>query len=225
MAPPAWDFENALDRANRPGCRICGTISGPIGKIHTDKETLMSATSAATFVKKSVGWSIGLSVLMIVAGVLAIAAPLAAGIAINVLVAWLLVISGCVHLVFAWYTRTTKGFLWELLVGFLYIFIGMYLVMHPVAGLAALTIALATYLTLEAILEFVLGFALRPLPGSGWLLFDGIITLILAVLIWRSWPSSSEWVIGTLVGISMLFSGTSRLMLSMAARSVTSKLA
>jgi uncharacterized membrane protein HdeD (DUF308 family) len=185
----------------------------------------MSATSAAAFVKKSVGLSIGLSVLMIVAGVLAIAAPLAAGIAINVLVAWLLVISGFVHLVFAWFTRTTKGFLWELLVGFLYIFIGVYLVRHPVAGLAALTIALATYLTLEAILEFVLGFALRPLPGSGWLLFDGIITLILAVLIWRSWPSSSEWVIGTLVGISMLFSGTSRLMLSMAARSVTNKLA
>jgi uncharacterized membrane protein HdeD (DUF308 family) len=44
-------------------------------------------------------------------------------------------------------------------------------------------------------------------------------------MIWRTWPSSTEWVIGTLVGISMLFSGTSRLMLSLAARSVTSKLA
>jgi uncharacterized membrane protein HdeD (DUF308 family) len=185
----------------------------------------MSAASAVTFVKKSVGWSIGLSVLMIVAGILAIASPLAAGIAINILVAWLLVFSGCVHLVFAWYTRTTKGFLWELLVGILYIFIGVYLLVHPVAGLASLTIALAIYLFLEAILEFVLGFTLRPLPGSGWLLFDGIVTLILAVMIWRTWPSSSAWVIGTLVGISMLFSGTSRLMLSLAAHSVTSKLA
>jgi hypothetical protein len=70
----------------------------------------MSVTSAATFVKKSVGWSIGLSVLMVVAGILAIASPLAAGIAIDVLVAWLLVFSGCVHLVFAWYTRSTGGF-------------------------------------------------------------------------------------------------------------------
>lgn len=185
----------------------------------------MSAPSAAAFVKKSVGWSIGLSVLMIVAGILAIASPVAAGIAINVLVAWLLVFSGCVHLVFAWYTRSTGGFLWELLVGILYIFIGGYLLMQPVAGLMSLTIALAIYLFLEAILEFVLGFTLRPLPGSSWLLFDGIITLILAVMIWRTWPSSSAWVIGTLVGISMLFSGTSRLMLSLAARSVTSKLA
>jgi uncharacterized membrane protein HdeD (DUF308 family) len=185
----------------------------------------MSATSAATFVKKSVGLSIGLSVLMIVAGILAIASPLAAGIAVNVLVAWLLVFSGAAHLVFAWYTRSAGGFLWELLMGILYIFIGAYLLMHPVAGLASLTIALAMYLLLEAIMEFILGFKLRPLPGSGWLLFDGIITLILAVMIWRTWPSSSAWVIGTLVGISMLFSGVSRLALSLAARSVTSKLA
>ena len=185
----------------------------------------MSATSAATFVKKSVGWSIGLSVLMIVAGVLAIASPMAAGIAVDVLVAWLLVFSGCTHLVFAWYTRSGGGFLWELLVGILYIFTGVYLLSHPMAGLASLTIALAIYLFLEAILEFVLGFTLRPLPGSGWLLVDGIITLVLAVMIWRTWPSSTGWVIGTLVGISMLFSGISRLGISLAARSVTSKLA
>jgi uncharacterized membrane protein HdeD (DUF308 family) len=185
----------------------------------------MSATSPAAFVKKSVGWSIGLSVLMIVAGILAIASPLAASIAVDVLVAWLLVFSGCVHLVFAWYTRTTGGFLWELIVGILYIFIGAYVLAHPVLGLVSLTLALAIYLLLEAILEFVLGFKLRPLPGSGWLFFDGIITLILAVMIWRTWPSSSAWVIGLLVGISMLFSGTSRLMISLAARGVSSKLA
>jgi len=97
--------------------------------------------------------------------------------------------------------------------------------MHPVTGLESLTLALAIYLFVEAILEFVLGFTLRPLPGSGWLLFDGIITLILAVMIWRTFPSSTGWVIGTLVGISMLFSGTSRLMLSLAARSAVQKMA
>ena len=185
----------------------------------------MSETSPATFVKKSVGWSIGLSVLMIVAGILAIASPLAAGIAVNLVVAWLLLFSGCAHLVFAWYTRSAGGFVWELLLGILYVLIGVYLLVHPLAGLASLTIALALYLFFEAILEFILSFMLRPVPGTGWLLFDGIVTLILAVMIWRMWPSSSAWIIGTLVGISMLFSGTARLMLSLAARSVTSKLA
>lgn len=184
----------------------------------------MDTTSLATFVKKSVGWSIALSVLMIVAGVLALASPLAGGIAVNVLVAWLLAFSGFFHLVFAWYRPSAGGFLWELLLGILYISIGGYLLMHPVIGLESLTIALAIYLLLEAVLEFVLGFTLRPLPGSGWLIFDGIITLILAVMIWRTWPSSAGWVIGLLVGISMLFSGTSRLVLSLAARSLTAKL-
>jgi uncharacterized membrane protein HdeD (DUF308 family) len=185
----------------------------------------MNATSAATFVKKSVGWSIGLSVLMIVAGILAIASPLAAGIAVNLLVAWLLIFSGCVHLVFAWHTRSGGGLLFELLLGILYVFIGVYLLVHPLAGLASLTLALAFYLFLEAIVELILGFKLRPLPGTGWLLFDGIVTFILAVMVWRTWPSSSEWAIGVLVGVSILFSGTSRLMLSLAARGVTSKLA
>jgi uncharacterized membrane protein HdeD (DUF308 family) len=185
----------------------------------------MSTTSVGTIVKKSVGWSIGLSVLMIVAGFLAIAVPQAVGIAVNILVAWLLVFSGAAHLVFAWHTRTTGVMLWEWLLGILYIFIGAYLLFHPVAGLASLTLALAIYLFAEGVLELILWFRIRPMPGSGGLLFDGIVTLILGFMIWRTWPSSTEWVIGTLVGISMLFSGISRLMLSLAARRLVAKLA
>lgn len=183
----------------------------------------MSATSTALLVKKTIGWSIGLSVLMIISGIVAIASPMAAGIAVNVLIAWLLVFSGCTHLVFAFQTRTAGGLVWEILVGVLYIATGGYLLMNPLAGLASLTIALGIYLFFEAILEFVLGFTFRPLPGSRWLIVDGIITLILAVLIWRNLPSSAGWVIGTLVGISMLLSGISRLLFSLAARNVAQK--
>ena len=184
----------------------------------------MGKSLLGTIAKQSVGWSIGLSILLIVAGILAIVMPPAAGIAVLVMVAWLLMFSGAVHLVFAWHTRTAGGMIWELLLGILYIFVGIYVLLHPVAGLATLTLFLAVYLFLEGVLELVLSFRLRPLPGSNWLLFDGIITLILAILIWRSWPSSTEWVIGTLVGISMLFSGAARLSLSLAARRVLAKL-
>jgi uncharacterized membrane protein HdeD (DUF308 family) len=162
---------------------------------------------------------------MILAGFLAIALPEVAGITINLLVAWLLIFSGVAHLVFAWHLRTTGGILWELLLGVLYIIVGAYLLLHPVLGLASLTLGLAIYLFAEGVLELILSFRLRPMPGSNWLLLDGIITLILGILIWRTWPSSTEWVIGTLVGISMLFSGVTRLMLSLAARSVVTKLA
>jgi uncharacterized membrane protein HdeD (DUF308 family) len=184
----------------------------------------MSTPSLGTIAKESVGWSIALSVLMILTGVLAIMIPPVAGIAVLVVVAWLLMFSGAAHLVFAWHTRTAGGMVWELLLGILYILVGVYALLNPVAGLASLTLVLAIYLFMEAVLELILSFRLRPLPGSNWLLFDGIITLILAVLIWRSWPSSSEWVIGTLVGISMLFSGAARLSLSLAARCVVARL-
>lgn len=185
----------------------------------------MSTSSLGAIAKESIGWSIGLSVLMILGGILAIVIPPAAGIAVLVVVAWLLMLGGAAHLVFAWYTRTAGGVIWELLLGLLYIFVGVYALLHPAAGLASLTLVLAVYLFVEGVLELILSFRLRPLPGSSWLLFDGIITLILAILIWRSWPSSSEWVIGTLVGISMLFSGAARLSLSLAARRVVTKLA
>jgi uncharacterized membrane protein HdeD (DUF308 family) len=185
----------------------------------------MSATSLGAIAKKSVGWSIGLSVLMLIAGFLAIVVPQAAGIAVNLLVAWLPVFSGAAHLVFGWHVRGAGGTVWELLLGILYILVGTYLLFHPVAGLASLTLALAIYLLDEGVLELILSFQIRHMRGSGWLLLDGIITLILGVMIWRTWPSSAEWVIGTLVGISMLFSGVSRLILSLAARRIVAKLA
>jgi uncharacterized membrane protein HdeD (DUF308 family) len=175
-------------------------------------------TSLGTIAKESVGWSIGLSILMITAGVLAIVVPPVAGLTVLLVVAWLLMFSGAFHFLFAWHTRTGGGMIWELLLGILYIAVGAYALVHPAAGLASLTLLLAAYLLAEGTLELVLSFRLRPMHGSSWLLFDGIVTLILGVLIWRTWPSSTEWVIGTLVGISMLFSGVSRLGISLAAR-------
>lgn len=177
----------------------------------------MNTAMVRRVVNEARGWSIGLSVLMIVAGLLAIVLPLAAGIAVEVLVAWLLLFSGVAHLGYAWHTRGTGGALWELLVAATYSLIGVYLLLRPLQGLATLTIALAIYLFAEAVVEVVMSLRLRPVPGSNWLLFDGIVTLILAAMIWSTWPSNTEWVIGTLVGISMLLSGASRLMLSLAA--------
>src|SRR3984893_16492725 len=185
----------------------------------------MSATSTVPIVRESVGWSIALSVLMIIAGLLSIAIPAAAGIAVNLLVGWMLVFSGGAHLVYAWQTRHNRGFVWELLLGILYFFVGGYLLVNPISGLVSLTLALSLYLWMEGILEFILSYMLRSMPGAGWLLLDGIVTVILAFMIWRTWPWSTEWAIGTLVGISMLFSGVSRLMISLTARRLATKLA
>lgn len=187
----------------------------------------MSVTSSPipVIVRKSLGWSIALSVLMIIAGLLAIVIPPAAGIAVTVLFGWLLIFSGAAHLVFGWQTRSTGALLWELLLGIVYIAAGLYLLWNPLVGMVSLTLALAIYLFAESILEFILAIRLRPMPGSGWLFVDSIVTLALAVIIYRTWPANAGWVLGLIVGFSMLFSGIARLMLSLAARRLTSELA
>src|SRR5260370_82946 len=69
----------------------------------------------------------------------------------------------------------------------------------------------------------ILAVRLRPMAGSGWLFVDSIVTLVLAIIIYRTWPANAGWVLGILVGFSMLFSGLSRLMLSLAARRLVSE--
>lgn len=178
------------------------------------------ADQLAADVRSATTWSTVLSVLMIGAGIAAIAVPFVAGIAVTAFVGWLLVFSGAFHLVFAWRSSTAGAVIWEVLLGIVYGLVGFYLIANPLAGLASLTLALAVYLFVEAVLEFVLSYQLRGAGGSGWLLLDGIVTLILAAMISMTWPFSAAWAAGTLVGISMLFSGISRLMLAQAVRRV-----
>jgi uncharacterized membrane protein HdeD (DUF308 family) len=173
---------------------------------------------------KAINWSIALSVLLIVAGFFAMLIPFISGVAITLFFGWAMLISGVTHFIFAFKTHTKGGLIWEILIGAVYLFTGVYLILHPLDALLALTLILACYLFFEAIVEFIQYFQLRPRHGAGWLIVDGVITLILAIMIWRSWPASSIWVIGTLVGISMIFSGFSRLMLSLAAKRALSSI-
>lgn len=182
----------------------------------------MNATSAGTIARRAVEWSAGISILMILIGIVATGMPAAAPTAVVPAIGWLLIFGGIAHFVFGWDMRTAGEFAWEGLVGVLYIVVGAYLLFHVAAALKPLTIAIGIYLLVEAILEFVLSYRLHPLTGSGWLAFDGVLTLVLAILIWRT--SATPWAIGMLVGLSILVSGISRLILSLAARGIAEKL-
>jgi uncharacterized membrane protein HdeD (DUF308 family) len=78
---------------------------------------------------------------------------------------------------------------------------------------------------MEAALEVIAYFRTRSEGGSGWLLVNALITLLLGGLIWFHWPSSSVWAIGTLVGVNLLMTGISRLMVGLAARKLMSRVA
>jgi len=182
----------------------------------------MSSTSIAGIARKATGLSIFVSIVLIIAGILAIALPYEAGIAVNIIVAWMLVFAAGAHFVFAWSTRGAGGMILKFLIGLVYLVIAVYLLEHLARGLATLTLALAFYLLIEGVFEIILFFQHRTSGAAGWYLLDGIVTLILGFLVWRTWPSSAEWVIGTLVGISLIFSGFSRLMFSMILRRAVS---
>lgn len=169
-------------------------------------------------VRRSSALSIMVGILLIIAGLCAISLPLVAGIAASLVVAWLLIIAGVVHLFFGWHTRSAGAVIWKVLVGVAYLVAAFYILDHPGRGLLTLTLILAFYLLIEGILEGVIYFHLRRRPGAGWFLFDAVITVILSFMIFRSWPFSSAWAIGTLVGISILFSGITRLSHAFAVR-------
>jgi uncharacterized membrane protein HdeD (DUF308 family) len=157
-------------------------------------------------------------VLLIVFGMMAIGSPFLAAVAVNVVIAWLIVLAGVVHLVLAFHVHGAGSVIWKLLVGVAYLFFGGYLIIHPLLGVASLTLVLASLFVIEGILNLVLFFKMRPLHGSAWVLIDGIITVLLGLLIYMQWPSSSAWAIGTLVGVSMIISGVARIAMSFAVR-------
>ena len=179
------------------------------------------AESFLSDVRRVTGWSIALSVLMIIAGILAIVSPLVAGLLVTRIVGWLLLFSGVLHFVYAFRGGGVTAVLWEILLAVVYVVVGIYILMNTAVSLATLTFVLALFLFVEAILEFSESYVTRYESGSGWLVFDGVIKLLLALMIWSTWPSSKVWAIGTLVGVSMLFSGISRLMMSSAVRRIT----
>ena len=178
----------------------------------------MPEKSITDVFKEATGMSTGLAVLMIVLGFLALVMPLATGVGVSILVGWIIVFSGFTYFAYAFAAQRAGVFLWRMLIGIVYVIGGLYLAFHPGLALVSLTLVVASVFLIEGVLEIIVFFQLRALSGSGWILFDGVVTLLLAYMIWRPWPASSVWAIGTLLGVNLIVSGFTRLMYSVAAR-------
>ena len=175
-----------------------------------------------SLLSKASSWLIAIGVLFIILGTLAIAEPFVAGLAMAFLVGWLLMIGGVAHFIAAFAGGGVWRVLAQLLIGVVYFAGGLYFLTHPLLALGTLTLLLATIILAEAVCEIVLYVRHRETHGASWLLINAIITLLVGGLIWFHWPSSSVWAIGTLVGVNLLMTGISRLMVGMAARSLPS---
>jgi uncharacterized membrane protein HdeD (DUF308 family) len=158
-------------------------------------------------------------IVMLVLGFLAVAVPNLATLAVEIFVGWLFFVGGIFRAVSVWHSRQAPGFAWSLLTATLSIVLGLILILRPLEGVLTLTMVLVAFFIIEGIASIIGGIEHRQhLRSWGWVLFSGIIDLLLAYLIWQGWPSSASWAIGLLVGINMLFLGLSLVMTALAAR-------
>jgi uncharacterized membrane protein HdeD (DUF308 family) len=85
-----------------------------------------------------------------------------------------------------------------------------------------LTIVLAIYFFVDGSAELVAAFALPGgAEGKGWLIFDGLVTIALGVLIFMGFPFAGTVAIGVFLGIKLLFIGMSMMFLGSVAKAVS----
>lgn len=168
--------------------------------------------------RKEWWWFLLLGLLLIVSGSIAISYAFLASVAVITLFGFLLVLGGIAQVVAAFWIGRWSGFAISLLAGILYIVVGGLTVARPVEGLEALTLLIGAFLLVGGIFRSVAAMTLR-LHHWGWLLLNGLITILLGLMILADWPESSLWVIGLFVGIDMLFNGWAWVMLSLGLRS------
>ena len=174
---------------------------------------------AAPDARKAGTWVIVWGILLIVTGFVAIMQPAVAALAVELLLGWLLVFAGVVEIVYAIQQRGKEGFTHKILLAILTLLLGILLLMKPGVGIASIALLIGAFLFAHGIAAVMLAFKLKPGPGWGWVLFDGILSIVIAILIAIGWPSSSIGFVGTLVGILMMYGGVWRIVLGRALRS------
>jgi uncharacterized membrane protein HdeD (DUF308 family) len=162
-------------------------------------------------------------IILFVLGVLAIVVPPIATIAVEILIGWLLLVSGIVGLIATLRTRGAPGFGWSLVSALLGIVAGIVLLAWPLSGALSLTLILTVFLVLEGVVSILYALEHKRELSGRWatMLFSGIVDLILAGIIFAGLPGTAAWAIGLLVGINLVFGGSALIAMALHARNIT----
>jgi uncharacterized membrane protein HdeD (DUF308 family) len=167
-------------------------------------------------VRRARGWFVALGIAFLILGALAILLPFAASLATTLVLGWLLVAGGFLQGVHAIQNRRWGHSGWALVGAAVEVIAGVLVIAFPIAGTLALTLILAAFLAAEGVIKIIRADQHRGMQAWGWLVFDGILSLVLGLMIALGWPSTAVWALGLLVGIDLAFSGSSLLMISLA---------
>lgn len=146
-------------------------------------------------------------VILLLCGLLAVAAPLAAGVSITILVGLLLTAGGIGQCLLALRAGAFGKGLLVFLIGGLTVIAGVFMLTQPLEGLEAITLFLAAYFLATGIFELIAAMQMRPTAGWGWMLLNGVVTLVLGLVIWRQFPLSGAWAVGVLFGLKLMMGG------------------
>ena len=169
-------------------------------------------------IKAHAGIAVGVGIALILAGILAICAPFVAGVSVTLAIGAMLIVGGVSLTLLAFRVGAFGHGFPLLLMGLLMIFAGWYVFSHPVVALASMTLFLAAYLIVTGIVEIFAGFGARPEPGWGWMVASAVVSLLLGIMLWRQFPVSGIWAIGTLFGLKMLMTGVTMTSIGMTVR-------
>lgn len=169
-------------------------------------------------IRQNRGFFLFESIIFIIAGILGIALPQVLTFSIELIVGALFLASGVVQVVRTFKAWGAPGYLYSLLTAIASTALGVLLLAYPLSGVFTLTVLLAIYFLIDGIATILLGLRIRHFARWGWLVFSGVVSVILSFLIWNNLPSSSVWVIGLLVGINLLMFGFSLLFFTLGTR-------
>jgi len=169
-------------------------------------------------IKKNARLAVIMGIIMVICGVLAIGSPFAVGLSVTLFVGIMLAIGGIAQCILAFGAGAFGKGLSIFVVGALTAAVGFYLLNQPLSGLAAITLFLAAYFVVTGIFELISAFQIRPADGWGIMLFNGIVTLLLGIMIWSEFPVSGAWAIGILFGVKLLMGGWSLIFIGRSVR-------
>ena len=163
-------------------------------------ETMNAAKSAGT------GATV-FGVISIIAGMLCMLMPGLTGLSVITFIGVLVLVGGIVRMIWAFKAGSFGKGLLVFAIGALTLLCGIVLLVNPLVAAGVLTILLAVYFIVDGIAEISMGIQRRPMPGAGWLIFGGVVSILLGIMIWRQFPLAGTWAIGVLLGIKLFFVG------------------
>lgn len=150
------------------------------------------------------GTSIALGIILIILGFVAILSPIYTTIAIALLLGIVLLVGGIIYMIFAWAAeRRALTFL----SGLLFLIIGILLLAFPEGGLVAISVLFTAFLIVDGIFRLLAGIMMRPESGWGWMIFIGLLGILLGALIIAGPQYSAAWVLGFIVGLYVFITG------------------